>query len=131
MGWLNASFKRALQASKQSGRSFDQRLENFLFSYRTTPHTITNRTPNILFLKRELHTRLDLLRPDNKVKVGEKQAVQKLGHDSHAKLREYISGDNVMAKNYGSGPKWEPAIVMERKGPLSYTVQLGSGVIWR
>ena len=54
-----------------------------------------------------------------------------MGHDSHAKLREYKSGDSVMAKNYGSGPKWESAVVMERKGPLSYTVQLNSGVIWR
>ena len=36
-----------------------------------------------------------------------------------------------MARNYRSGPKWESAIVVERKGPLSYTVQLNSGVIWR
>ena len=125
------TFKRALQASEQSGRSFNQRLVNFLFSYRTTPHATTNRTPSSLFLKRELRTRLDLLRPDNATKVGEKQAAQKLGHDSHAKQREYKIGDNVMARNYGSGPKWESAIVVERKGPLSYTVQLNSGVIWR
>ena len=82
-------------------------------------------------MKRELRTRLDLLRPDIATKVGEKQAAQKLDHDSHAKLREYKIGDNVMARNYGSGPKWESAVVVERKGPLSYTVQLDSGVIWR
>lgn len=125
------TFKRALQASEQSGRSFSQRLVNFLFSYRTTPHSTTNRTPSSLFLKRELRTRLDLLRPDNATKVGEKQAAQKSDHDSHAKLREYKIGDNVMARNYGRGPKWESAVVVERKGPLSYTVQLNSGVIWR
>ena len=72
-----------------------------------------------------------MLRPDNATKVGEKQAAQKLDHDSHAKLREYKIGDNVMARNYSSGPKWESAVVVERKGPLSYTVQLDSGVIWR
>ena len=121
------TFKRALQASEQSGRSFNQRLVNFLFSYRTTPHSTTNRTPSSLFLKRELRTRLDLLRPDNATKVGEKQAAQKLDHDSHAKLREYKIGDNVMARNFGSGPKWESAVVVERTGPLSYTVQLNSG----
>jgi len=32
------TFKRALQASEQSGRSFNQRLVNFLFSYHTTHH---------------------------------------------------------------------------------------------
>ena len=125
------TFKRALQASEQSGRSFNQRLVNFLFSYRTTPHSTTNRTPSSLFLKRELLTRLDLLRPECATKVGEKQAAQKLDHDSHAKLREYKIGDNVMARNYGSGPKWESAVVVERTGPLSYTVQLNSGRIWR
>ena len=125
------TFKRALQASEQSGRSFNQRLVNFLFSYRTTPHSTTNRTPSSLFLKREPSTRLDLLRPDNATKVGEKQAAQKLDHDSHAKLREYKIGDNVIARNYGSGPKWESAVVVERTGPLSYTVQLNSGRIWR
>ena len=36
-----------------------------------------------------------------------------------------------MAKNYGGGPKWESGVVVERKGPLSYMVQLDSGVIWR
>ena len=45
------TFKRALQASEQSGRSFNVRLVNFLFRYRTTPHTTTNRTPSSLFLK--------------------------------------------------------------------------------
>ena len=40
------TFKRALQASEQSGRSFNQRLVNFLFSYRSTPHGTTNRTPS-------------------------------------------------------------------------------------
>ena len=71
------------------------------------------------------------LRPDNATKVGEKQATQKLDHDSHAKLREYKICDNVMARNYRSGPKWEPAVVVERNGSLSYTVQLDSGLIWR
>ena len=76
MGWQNDSFKRALQASEQCGRSFNQRLVKFLFSYQTTPHTTTNRTPSSLFLKREFRTRLDLLRPENVTKMGEKQTAQ-------------------------------------------------------
>ena len=106
--------------SEQSGRL--NRGWSIFYSAIIAHHTTTNRTPSSLLLKRELRTRLDL---------GEKQAAQKLSHDSYAKQREYKIGDNVMARNYGSGPKWESAIVVERKGPLSYTVQLNSGVIWR
>ena len=43
------TFKRALQASEQSGRSFNQKLVNFLFSYRTTPtphHTTQHNKPD-------------------------------------------------------------------------------------
>ena len=40
------TFKRALQAREQRGRFFNQRLVNFLFSYRTPPHSTTNQTPS-------------------------------------------------------------------------------------
>ena len=36
-----------------------------------------------------------------------------------------------MARNHGNGPKWMFSVVIERKGPLSYTVQLESGLLWR
>ena len=36
-----------------------------------------------------------------------------------------------MARNYGNGPKWMSRVVIERRGPLSYTVQLESGLLWR
>ena len=118
------TFKRALKASEQSGRPLTYRLANFLLSYRTTPHGTTNCTPSSLFLKREIRTRLDLLRPDGARKVSEKQAAQKANHDAHAKEREYKVGDSIMARNYGRGHKWESGVVVERKGPLSYVVQL-------
>ena len=65
-----------------------------------------------------------MLRPDGARKVGEKQAAQKSNHDAHANEREYQVGDSIMARSCGCGP-------MERKGPLSYVVQLDSGILWR
>ena len=36
-----------------------------------------------------------------------------------------------MVHNYRQGPKWLPGTVAEVKGPLSYVVQLKSGLLWR
>ena len=66
------------------------------WSYRSTPHATTNRTPSSLFLKRELRTRMDLLRPDSTVRVGERQLSQKCDHNRHAKGKEYSVGDILL-----------------------------------
>ena len=127
------TFKRALVTSEGSGKPVHHRLASFLLSYRNTPHATTNRSPSELFLKRSLRTRMDLLQPDSAAKVGEKQAMQKQHHDGRASQRErcYQAGDAVMARNYRYGPKWLPGTVAEVKGPLSYIIQLNSGLLWR
>ena len=71
------TFKRALWSSESSGKPAHHRIANFLLSYWNTPHTTTNHSPSELFLKQELRTRMDLLRPDSLVKVTAKQAEQK------------------------------------------------------
>ena len=120
------TFKRALRTSESSGKPFHHRIENFLLSYWNTPHTTTNRSPSELFLKRESRTCMDLLKPDSSVMFTAKQAEQKQHHDNHSVQRLYKAGDNVMALNFCRGPKWLPEV----KGPLSYIIQLKSGVIW-
>ena len=87
------TFKRALKTSEGNGKPVHHRLASFLFSYRNTTHATTNREPSELFLKRELRTCMDLLRPDSSVKV---QAAQKQHHDSYSDQQSYKMGDNVM-----------------------------------
>ena len=36
-----------------------------------------------------------------------------------------------MARNHRDGPKWMVGVVVERKGPLSYVVQVNHGMLWR
>ena len=50
-------------------------------------HPSSGSTPSSLFLKREIRMRFDLLCPDQKSRVREKQAKQKLQHDQHAKVQ--------------------------------------------
>ena len=47
---LVRTFKQAMKASHRDHLSPQQRLENFLLSYRTTPHATTGKSPCTLFL---------------------------------------------------------------------------------
>ena len=125
------TFKRAMKAGVGSTLSLEQRLANFLLTYRSTPHATTNQTPSQLFIGRELRTRLNLLRPDCNKRVCDQQAMQKAGHDRHSYQRELHVGQNVMAKNLRPGAAWVPGVVVERVGPLTYLVQVGDGELWK
>ena len=116
------SLKHGLKASLSSGLPLMQRLSHFLLTYRISVHLTTGVTPSSLFLKRELRTIFDLLRPDRESHVADRQSHQKSDHDRHSRARHFMSGDLVMAKNYRSGPDWVPATVVARLGPLLETV---------
>ena len=66
------TFKKAMRAQKAD--CFHQQLMSFLLTYRITQHTTTNLAPCTLFLKRELRTRFDIMRPNISGKVVSKQA---------------------------------------------------------
>jgi hypothetical protein len=118
------TFKQAFKAGEQQGLPLQHRLANFLLSYRSTPHSTTNRTPSSLFLNREVRTRLDLLKPSCEDQVLSKQAKQSQHHDQHAKSRKFNVGQQVMARNYGPGPKWIPAVIKSHLGPLTVSVEV-------
>ena len=105
------SFKQALKASKNDGRSLNHSLSIFLLTYRSSPHATTGVPPCTLFLKRNLRTRFDLLNPSCSQRVLDKQSMQKSQHDRHAKDREFIVGERVMVRNLRPGPKWIVGIV--------------------
>ena len=77
--------KRALK----SGNSADLHFK-LPMTYCTTPHATTNTSPCELFLKRHIHTRLDLHKPDLQKSVMEKQSSQKSLHDLHGRSRELL-----------------------------------------
>ena len=125
------TFKQSMKASQNDRRSLSHRIANFLLSYRVTPHTTTNQSPSSLFLNRTLRTRLSLVYPDLKSQVFRKQSEQVAQHNQHAKNRTFTIGDNVMARNFRPGNKWEKGTLIKQLGPLTYIVKLESGVEWK
>ena len=86
-----------------------------------TPHATTGVAPCELFMGRHLRVAMDLLRPDLESVVAKKQFLQKDNHDGAATLRKFMVGQWVMVRNFREGPKWVPAIVKQKSGPVSYT----------
>ena len=125
------TFKEAMKARKQDCLALTDRLENFLLTYWSSPHVPTGQSPASLFLARSMHTRLDLLWPSVEQCVHEKQSSQRDLHDKCAKARQFAVGTAIMARNHRSSPRWVPGIVLEWLGPLSYQVELDSGLKWR
>lgn len=92
-----------------------------------TPHSTTDLSPAELMMSRRLRSTFDLLMPNVKTRVQQKQLKQKENHDTKKRLRRFAPGDNVFIRNYSYGPKWIPAVIASSSGPVSYTVTIGSG----
>ena len=128
---LVQTVKRALKAGHERGVPLEKTLATFLLQYRTTPHATTGVSPASLFMRRDLHTRLDLLKPDVGAQVRRQQGCQKMYHDLHSRTREFAVGQTVWTRNMREGPRWVPGSVVEKLGPVSFLVHVSSGELWR
>ena len=88
----NGLAERFVQTMKQTLKSsHNQCLSAFLLSYRNTPHATTKVSPASSMLKRQLYTRLDLLRPQKTKEVVHLQQRAQLGND-----QKQNSGDSLL-----------------------------------
>ena len=108
------TFKHALDASASDpARSLQQRIQNFLLFYWSTPHATTGSSPCKLFLQQELKTPLSLTKPDLARRVATPQGKMKFYHDRHAKVRELSVGDTILARDHLLRQKWQPGTVLK------------------
>ncbi|XP_042150593.1 uncharacterized protein K02A2.6-like [Ixodes scapularis] len=105
------------------------RLSRFLLSYRNTRHPTTRESPAQLMLQRHLRTRLDLLKPSVADCVASAHYRPQRQHPGQE--RAFTAGDQVYARDYRSGHKWQPGTVAAQTGPVSFQVQVSQGRVWR
>ncbi|GFW83353.1 uncharacterized protein K02A2.6 [Trichonephila clavipes] len=67
-----ATLKQSLRAMHKYEGTIQQKLSTFLMQYRKAPNVTTTLSPAILFLKRDIRTRIDLLLPELKTKIQDK-----------------------------------------------------------
>lgn len=121
--------KQVLQGT--GGMTMKHRLANFLIKYRSTPHSVTGRTPAELMVKRQLRTRLTLLKPNLALAMENKQMKQKLYHDKSQVERGFTVNEPVRVRITDRGftsqsVKWSPVVVLEVCGDRWYLVQMGA-----
>ena len=126
--------KRGLRACHIEKGDAAKKLDNFLFAFRTTPSTVTDRTPSELFVGRQIRTRLDILKPDmnssiNRLPIIErmKRYNEKVGHrvQGRQQVREFTPGQNVLIANHVHNRKWDLGTIVSKIAPRSYLVQIG------
>ncbi|XP_062605742.1 uncharacterized protein K02A2.6-like [Saccostrea cucullata] len=123
------SFKMSLKSSKKENGSMVKKL-NFLMAYRNAPQCTTNESPAKLFMGRNLPSRLDLMKPDVRRKVEEKQC--EVRERRKSVLRKFEPGDSVAVRDYRKDhSQWTSGTVTAQTGPVSYSVEVTPGVTWR
>ncbi|XP_037398305.1 uncharacterized protein K02A2.6-like [Pygocentrus nattereri] len=132
----NGLAERAVQTfkslmKKMAGDSIETKMSRALFSYRIIPQSTTGKSPAELLSGRKLRSTLDLIDPDFRNRVHDKQEKQKGYHDMHARVRILGEGDLVYTRNFGSGPTWVSGVITEKTGPVSFQVTLGNGQVVR
>ena len=126
------TFKEAMKTGRSGGLTLAHQLDNFLLTYRTTPHSTTGVPPCELLMGRSLHTRLDLLRPNLGRTVRQSQSREIEQKQGSTRLRNFDIGAPVMARSFGgSGPDWVPGVIAQKIGPLTYLVDVSGGRLWK
>ena len=125
------TFKQSMKKTAKDGVSLQQRLANFLLTYRTTPQATTNVAPCELLMGRALRTRFDMLRPNIEKRVCDSQANQKQTHDEHGKDHSFSPGQPVWARDFRGSSKWISGVIVQKVGPLTYMIQLDDKSLWK
>ena len=132
---LVKSFKRSVKKNINDNMSLDDAVTHFLFHYRNTNHSTTGTSPAILMLNRPLRSRLDIIKPNIGNKVVNSQETQI--HNRGGVNREFKVGEQIYARDYRSAkPSWAKGTVVDKVGPVSYTVGLdeerdNTSMTWR
>ena len=122
------SLKMNLKSTLNSGLSLSQRVSNYLFTNRSTPHATTGVSPYfyiVRFVPGLIYSVLIVIPEYFLNRLNRKHSM------TRARYTEFFVGQSVMARNLRPGPDWVPAIIVERLGPVSYLVETSERQLWK
>ncbi|KAJ0180587.1 hypothetical protein K1T71_003991 [Dendrolimus kikuchii] len=114
--------KRALKKSLRDGCDLDTALQTYLMAYRNVEHSTTGVSPAMLLQRRNLRSRLDLLRGNRTIEDKVQVAQNKQSGYAGGKTRGFKEGEEVWIRNYSGGNKWIRGSIREKIGSRNYLV---------
>ncbi|GFX73306.1 uncharacterized protein K02A2.6 [Trichonephila clavipes] len=123
-----ATLKQSLRAMHKYEGTIQQKLSTFLMQYRKAPNVTTTLSPAMLFLKRDIRTRIDLLLPELKTKIQDK-----LRRDNFEfRDRKFDVGDRVAVRVYrAANTRWKFGTIVNQDGVLHYIIDVQGTLVKR
>lgn len=118
---------------KKAVGSVNERLREFLFSYRSTPsYNLGMKSPAEVLNARSMKSKLDLVKPSehHSHQVHSTMAKQ-FDHHHGAKWKEFFIESDVYYQLHNSSASWQwvPAKIIKKIGKVNYEIKLASGRI--
>ncbi|XP_054721253.1 uncharacterized protein K02A2.6-like [Uloborus diversus] len=114
-----------MSADRNDNSSIGNKIQRFLLMYRSTPHSMTGKSPAELFLGGHIRTTLHLLHPCASSHVEKKQAEQKFYHDrSHSRNYSFSPNQIVWIRSHRSKQKWTQGTLFKPEGFNTWVVNI-------
>ncbi|GFW09251.1 uncharacterized protein K02A2.6 [Trichonephila clavipes] len=115
------TLKQSIRAMHKYEGTIQQKLSTFLMQYRKAPNVTTTLSPAMLFLKRDIRARIDLLLPELKTKIQDK-----LRRDNFEfRDRKFYVGDRVAVRVYrAANTRWKFGTIVNQDGVLHYIIDV-------
>lgn len=119
--------KRAIKKALKDGHDVDTALQSYLMTYRNVEHSTTGASPAMLLQRRNLRTRLDLLKDSQEVNSRVREAQRCQVQNAGGAAREFRVGDKVWMRGYGGGKKWLSGQIDKKLGSRNYIITSQDG----
>jgi hypothetical protein len=122
---LVQTFKLAMTKMHEQNKDLEQNLDNFLITYRNTPHSVTGTTPAIMMYNRSLRSCLQQLTPVDKMRAEALQPdkTEKLLTNRTPASRQFDENQPIYVR-VDKGKEWSKGTIVSRLGPDSNVYEI-------
>lgn len=131
----NGQAERTIQTIKNklkkvSELPWQDRVVKVLFHMRTSPSTVTGKSPAEILNGRRFRTALSQLHPDTVVTLDKEEEEDRRKNDEK-KIKRFSNGDQILLRIYNMNQRWKRGVVVKQVAPALYEVQTEDGIVHR